>query len=544
MSHHGPGLSTSQLRHPATLAILCGGLSTRLGSDKGLYEPLGDEPLVARAVRLLGSRYAEVLVVVRDAEQAARYEQALARHLDAAAACVRIVHDDELARSPVHAALTGVATALARASEKHVLVLPVDQVGVRERHLEHLWAVGATASTPTAFALAENQILPFPSLWPRAAVTRIEARLSTGTLSVRDALRTLEARTTPSGDSATELIRNGNTAEELRAHFGEPLFDPFNRRLHYLRFSLTEACNLSCTYCLPKGFPEWRRHKARLALSDIETMLGGFRQLGFRKVRFTGGEPTVHPGCLEAVRRASRWGYERIALTTNGLLIDDLTPWLDAGLTHLNVSLDALDATTFAQMTGSRDAERVRQLVERAAANGLDVKVNTVLLRSVNGQPRIIEELIDWALGLPITLRFIELMETKLNGSFATSERVLGTEIEPYLAARGLARLGDAGKSPDLRGPATDYGAADQPGRIGLINPMSCNFCSKCNRLRITAKGRLKLCLFGDEDMPLDLSSPQAVALNVRRLIDRKPERHYLEDGRIGNVATFRTIGG
>jgi cyclic pyranopterin phosphate synthase len=252
----------------------------------------------------------------------------------------------------------------------------------------------------------------------------------------------------------------------------------------------------------------------------------------------------VHPHCLDAIDLARRLGYETIALTTNGLLIKDLPRWIDAGLTSLNVSLDALDAERFFAVTKSREVDKVRRLVEDAARQRLSVKVNTVLLRSKNGQRENIEALIDWATGLPITLRFIELMETKLNGSFSSAERVLGTEIEPLLTVRGLAQVDQAGLRPDLRGPATDYAAPDRPGRIGLINPMSCNFCSKCNRLRVTAQGRLKLCLFGDNDIPLDLASPEAVALNVRRLIDRKPERHYLEDGNVGNVATFRTIGG
>ena len=198
----------------------------------------------------------------------------------------------------------------------------------------------------------------------------------------------------------------------------------------------------------------------------------------------------------------------------------------------------------FAAVTKSRDVDKVRATIEDACARGLSVKVNTVLLRTKNGDRENIESLVDWALGLPLTLRFIELMETKLNGSFSGSERVLGTEIEPLLVSRGLSLLDANALAPDLRGPSTDYGASNHLGRIGLINPMSCNFCSKCNRLRITAKGRLKLCLFGDNDIPLDLSNAEAVALNVRRLIDTKPERHRLEEGNVGNVSTFRTIGG
>jgi cyclic pyranopterin phosphate synthase len=530
-----------------TLALLCGGRSVRLGTDKGLFQPLGDEPLVARAVRLLGDDFAEILVVVRDAAQAAGYERALAAHVpDAARGKVRIVHDSMRLDVQPQAALAGIATALMTAAEAQVVVVPIDQVGVRRLHLRRLITAappGSALSYDTA-ATSSGDRRPFPSLWPRAASTRVDALIADGALSIKRVLDALGAGTLTERDFDAELDVNANTRADLDAYFGAPLFDPNSRRLHYLRFSLTEACNLSCTYCLPDGFPEWYRHKARLGRSEIETLLAGFRRLGFRKVRFTGGEPTVHPQCREAVTVARRLGYERIAMTTNGLLMQDLDAWIDAGLTELNVSLDSLDAEKFYAVTKSREVGKVRTLIERAADRGLSVKVNTVLLRSRNGDRANIESLIDWALQRPITLRFIELMETKLNGSFSGSERVLGSEIEPLLAERGLTReLFDA-RAPDLRGPSTDFAHPDRPGRIGLINPMSCNFCSKCNRLRVTARGRLKLCLFGEADLPLELGSPDAVARSVRQLIGGKPERHYLEDGNVGNVATFRTIGG
>ncbi len=530
--------------HDVTLAVLCGGRSARLGSDKGLYQPLGDEPLVSRAVRLNGPLFKKVLVVVRDHAQAAAYREVLETTLeDFELSTVKVVSDQDVMASAgrvlPHATIAGLQTALHFSETDRLVVLPVDQVGVRPVHLGRLLEARACA-----YADADGQPLPYPSVWPKASLEHLAALVEAGSYGVRSALLALDAKLVPAGEFTEELAFNGNTKEELAAYFGEPLFDPFKRRLHYLRFSLTEACNLSCTYCLPEGFPEWYRHKARLNAKDIETMLRGFRQLGFRKVRLTGGEPTVHPACLETVKLARRIGYERIAMTTNGLLMPDIDRWIDAGLNQLNVSLDALDEKRFRAVTQSKEVDKVRAVIETACARGLDVKVNTVLLRTKNGDSENIASLIDWALALPLTLRFIELMETKLNGSFSGPERVLGTEIEPLLAARGLGRLDPKTTIPDLRGPATDYGSAAHPGRIGLINPMSCNFCSKCNRLRITAKGRLKLCLFGDNDIPLDLASPAAVALNVRAIIGTKPERHYLEAGQVGNVATFRTIGG
>ncbi len=507
---------------------------------------MGDEPLVARAVRLWADLFADVMVVVRDDTQVDLYKTVLSRYLtDPEFAKVRIVTDART--SATHAALNGVSAALHHARQDAVMTIPVDQLGVRQLHLKKLIRAMEASTSPVAAASfrGASDLLPFPSLWSKEMATeRLDSLIDAGSFSVKAALAESRSLLIDAGEYADELAFNGNTADEIKSYFGEPLFDPFQRRLHYLRFSLTEACNLSCTYCLPDGFPEWKRHKARLDGREIDVLLRGFRQLGFRKLRLTGGEPTVHPKCLDAVKLARRVGYERIAMTTNGLLMPDLAPWIDAGLNQLNVSLDSLDPDKFFAVTRSREADKVRKVIEDAAATGITVKVNTVLLKSKNGDRENIEQLIDWALDLPITLRFIELMETKLNGSFSGPERVLGTEIEPFLAARGLIQEGWDQRSPDLRGPSTDYSVDGRPGRIGLINPMSCNFCSKCNRLRVTAKAGLKLCLFGDADLPLDLESPEAVALNVRRLIDRKPERHHLENGDVGNVSTFRTIGG
>ena len=368
-----------------------------------------------------------------------------------------------------------------------------------------------------------------------------------GALSVQGTIREMTSHfiEPPTNDCFDlELSYNANTKEDMQGYFGTSLLDSRQRRLHYLRFSLTEACNMACTYCLPDGFPEWYRHKAQLTLTQIKVLLEGFRWLGFRKVRFTGGEPTIHPDCLESIRIARRLGFEKIAITTNGLLMGELTQWLEAGLTHLNVSLDSLDPEVFKRMTKSSKLSQVVSVIEQGLALGLSVKINTVLMKSLNGSEQSIRDLIEWALKRPLTLRFIELMDTKLNAPFANSERVLGSTIEPILRQLGLAPSSTHGKTVNTDGPAVDFTSADHPGTIGLINPMSGNFCSKCNRLRITAKGRLKLCLFGDNDAPLDCSSPDAVALNVRQLIGTKPERHYLDAGNFGNVATFRTIGG
>jgi len=518
-----------------TLAILVGGQSSRLGTDKGLYRPLGDESLIRRTLRLWssGSYIEEILVVTKDAEQAELYRSEL-RGLD-----VRVIADE----SPTSAAAWGIVSALSAAKSPSVMCAAVDQVAVRPRHFRALLAARSDAhARPVAFA-EDADFEPLPSLWPKAIGERLAANCAAGMLSIRSLLRECDAHEVRAPQYAKELRANCNTRAELDEYFGRALVDPFGRRLHYLRFSMTEACNLSCAYCLPEGFPEWYRHKAKLSGSDIDVLLRGFRQLGFRKVRFTGGEPTVHPDCMQAVGTANELGYEKIALSTNGLLIRDLPKWRDAGLTAINVSLDSLNPDEFAVMAKSHDVERVLETIDAAIDAGIETKVNTVLMRSING--RAIEPLIEWALKLPITLRFIELMPTHLNRSFSSTERVSGTEIREILLAKGLsAEAPGANAGPDLRGPAQVYTSPDHVGRIGLIDPLSNNFCAACNRLRVTARGKLKLCLFGDSDLPLDLTSPESVAAGVRAVIHTKPERHHLESGEVGNVSTFRTIGG
>jgi len=521
------------------LALLCGGRSTRLGTDKGLFRPLADESMVARALRLLGNQFTEILVVVKDEEQAQLYRRELSGH-DLPGQSLLVVPD----QSATSAALSGIEAALGATKLQAIVVLPVDQVGVRARHLDDLIAGFSRSTAPAAAYLdtAASDILPFPSVWKKSSYERVAALREGGALSVKRALSELESCVVADPASMAQLRLNCNTLEEFRAYFGTPLHDPFNRRLHYLRFSLTEACNLSCTYCLPAGFPEWYRHRARLSLGDIEKTLGGFRQLGFRKVRFTGGEPTVHPHCLDAVRLAADLGFEDIGLSTNGLLLKDVRSWRDAGLNRINFSLDAIDAEEFFQITKSRDVDRVINAVDEAVQAGIETKINAVLLRSINLKSA--EAMIDWALARPLTMRFIELMPTGLNLGFSEQERVLGSELEPFLTARGLRPGAKGGVGPNLRGPATEWTGGQHRGKIGLINPMSQNFCDDCNRLRVTARGALRLCLFGKGEAPLLLDSATTVAESVRTVIGRKPERHHLEDNDVGNVATFRTIGG
>ena len=489
-----------------------------------------------RSLRLLHEGFGELLVVVKDKQQTALYRQAL--RASVAGNRLRIVSDEEHGSAGPYAALSGVSTALAAARNNEVTVLPVDQVGVRSLHLELLKKAKRAAAF---FDDADDSFLPFPSLWSKDTLEPLRCRMAAGSFSVKAALADFQTRPVGVGAFLPELSINTNTWEELRAYFGSPLFDRFGRRMHYLRFSLIEACNMSCHYCLPEGFPEWYRHKAKMDHQSIATLLSGFRQLGFRKVRFTGGEPTLHPNCLDAIKQARLLGYEAIAMTTNAALINTVDPWINAGLTQINISLDSLNPETFHKITKSSRLPSILRVIDDFLAAGTKVKINTVLLRSVNSSEA--EELIQWALERPLSLRFIELMPTKLNASFVNQEQVRAGDLLPLVAKYHLQPLAEP-KGISTAGPAAELGNPAFPGRIGFINPLSCNFCDRCNRLRVTAKGAVKLCLFGNQDTPLDLSNPGSVEAQMRGLIHQKDERHHLETGDVGNVETFRNIGG
>ena len=523
-----------------SLIILSGGQSLRLGTDKGLYRPLGEESLINRGINLWHDLFDEILVVVRDEEQAQDYRLEMLSLPPTTLNKVRVVYDTMTHGPAARAAMVGMLTGLTQAKNSITCVLPVDQLGVRKLHLKNLIEAATDHPLrPSAF-FSEDQYFVFPSIWPKVTIERLHILAEGGAFGLQTALERFEAAKVDPGPHEKSLQINGNTKQEITEALGhEILQDPHGRKMRYLRLSLTEACNMSCTYCLPEGFPEWYRHRARLSFQDVQTILKGFRHLGFQKIRLTGGEPTIHPDHLKIIGAAKDIGFETIAMTTNGVKIPNVRPYVDAGLNQINISLDSLAPDTFKGITKNSNHAAIMDLIQESIDLGIKVKINTVLLRTKN-YPEL-ESLIDWALERSLTLRFIELMPTGLNREFHERERILNSEIQPYLKARGLHR--EPPQPGTLGGPSVDW-SGPYPGKIGLISPLSCNFCDLCNRLRVTAKGALKLCLFGDHDHPLTLQSPEELAAQVKHLLHAKGERHHLEEGQLGNVNTFRTIGG
>ncbi|MBD8527452.1 GTP 3',8-cyclase MoaA [Pseudomarimonas arenosa] len=323
------------------------------------------------------------------------------------------------------------------------------------------------------------------------------------------------------------------------------LTDTFGRTFPYLRLSLTEACNLRCSYCLPDGWraqgkPGW------LTLDEIGRLLRGFAAVGLRKLRLTGGEPSLRRDLTEVIAQAAATpGLRKLALTTNGcVLARRVDAWRSAGLTALNVSLDSLRTDRFTAITGHSYHAELMQAIDHSLSLGFDaVKLNAVLLGDLND-----DELPSWLEYLRerrITLRFIELMRTGDNQAYFTRHhRSTEALIQPLIDQgwRELPRAEDAGPARELAHP-------DYHGRIGIIAPYSKDFCRSCNRLRVTAKGDLRLCLFGEFGIALrpllqhDQDLPDLVA-RLSGQLAYKQAGHRLHEGETGLTRHLASVGG
>lgn len=323
------------------------------------------------------------------------------------------------------------------------------------------------------------------------------------------------------------------------------LEDALGRRLHYLRLSLTERCNFRCVYCLPEG-SEAAAGADPLTLPEIRRLVRAFADLGFWKVRLTGGEPTVRRDVAEIVRAVRETpGVRKVGLTTNGYRLHALAADLrDAGLSSINVSLDSLDPERFRAVTGNARPERVVAGIEAALAARIPVvKVNVVLLRGLD-EPEVLRFL-EWTRAVPLRIRFIELMETGDNRDFFARARLEAGAVRRLLEARGWSQLART----RLDGPAVEYGHPDHAGLVGIISAYDEGFCETCNRLRVTSRGALRTCLFGDEEVPLrDVlqsdADREALVERVRAAVARKPASHLLQLGRCGTTRHLAATGG
>ena len=323
------------------------------------------------------------------------------------------------------------------------------------------------------------------------------------------------------------------------------LTDGFGRRFRYLRLSVTEVCNFRCTYCLPDG---WRRQGPLTFLTpdEIQRLVAGFAQLGLAKVRLTGGEPTVRRDFTEIISRiAAIQGVDKIAVTTNGWnLHKRRSDWRDAGLTHLNVSLDALDRQVFRELTGHDRCDEVIQGIDAAIAGDFQaIKVNAVLLRETVEAG--FDDWADFVRDRPVAVRFIELMRTADNADFFATHHVGGQVLRAWLEERGWTPA----SRPADGGPAQEFGHPEYAGRLGLIAPYAPGFCDSCNRLRVSARGQLRLCLFGQGGVPLrdllehDDQQPDLIE-RIRSSMTGKQHGHRLARNDPGDLSNLAAFGG
>lgn len=322
------------------------------------------------------------------------------------------------------------------------------------------------------------------------------------------------------------------------------LEDKFGRKFYYLRLSITDVCNFRCNYCLPDGY-ECDNDRDFLSVPEIKRIANAFAQMGTEKIRITGGEPALRKDLPEIIRICKQTpGIKTVALTSNGFkLTEHLPQWLDAGLDALNISIDSLDPRQFNAITGKDKLDEILAGIDMAFARGFNnIKVNTVLMREYNLHE--MQSFLDWVKVTPISLRFIELMETGDNKEFYQQQHVSGQTIKDSLLQTGWLPI-HRGKTA---GPAQEFAHPDYKGTIGLIMPYSKDFCNTCNRLRVSSLGKLHLCLFSEEGLSLkdhlQSDDSEALKLHIKSLMFDKKATHFLQDGFTGGTKHLSMLGG
>jgi len=316
-----------------------------------------------------------------------------------------------------------------------------------------------------------------------------------------------------------------------------------------MRISITDRCNLRCIYCMPPEGVCWMPHEDILSYEEIERIVRATAMVGMRKIRITGGEPLVRKDLVDLVGRiAAVPGIEDIAMTTNAVLMPRYAePLVQAGLQRINVSLDTLRPDRFEKICRSDALDKVLAGIEAAERAGLaPIKINAVVLRGINDDE--VADLARLTVDRPWHVRYIEAMP--LDGNLPVEEA--GFISAEEIMERLRQEIGNLEESPgpNGNGPARYYRIPGAKGSVGVISPMSHFYCDSCNRVRLTADGRLRLCLFDDNE--IDLRGPlrsgatlEEIAEIFRKAIVTKPERHHLQVGQSNcNLRALSQIGG
>ena len=312
------------------------------------------------------------------------------------------------------------------------------------------------------------------------------------------------------------------------------MIDPFGRHVTYLRLSVTDRCDLRCTYCMPEKMRFLPRSEV-LTIEELDRLASAFVRLGVRKLRLTGGEPLVRRGVMTLVeglaRHLDNGAIDELTMTTNGTRLAEFAkPLAAAGVRRINVSLDHLDPAEYKRITRGGDVAKVIAGIDAAMAAGISIKINTVALRHDNAGHLV--TLAEWAHARGAELSLIEVMPLGAVEADRIDQYLPLSVVRAKFAERWT--LSDMVRSTG--GPAR-YVRTDEGGTIGFITPLTHNFCGGCNRVRVTATGQLFLCLGNDADA--DLRGPlrsagddDALDAAIAEAMTRKPERHSFDHGK------------
>tara|TARA_B100000287_G_scaffold98249_1_gene90319 strand:+ start:245 stop:1237 length:993 start_codon:yes stop_codon:yes gene_type:complete len=327
------------------------------------------------------------------------------------------------------------------------------------------------------------------------------------------------------------------------------LKDSFGRRFPYIRLSITDVCNFKCGYCLPNGYQKDKSDNRKfLSSEEIERLAKGLSDLGVSKIRLTGGEPTVRKDFFDIVKiLKKKSGIKKTVITTNGYRLDQIAEKLvDSEIDGINISIDSLNRETFKKITGhDRLPEILKGIEKLQKLNFKNIKINAVLLNGINSTKKDFKDWSNFIKFNEITFRYIELMQTGDSIEYFKKYHISSKIFTDYLNENNWI-FQTHGKDS---GPSKNYINPDYRGKFGLIAPYSKDFCKSCNRLRITARGDLRLCLFGN------------TGINIRHLIQKddqldelkdlilkqlqfKKESHYLELGDTGLTKNLSQTGG
>lgn len=324
--------------------------------------------------------------------------------------------------------------------------------------------------------------------------------------------------------------------------------DSFGRSFPYIRLSITDVCNFKCGYCLPNGYFKVENKPGFLNLDEISNLVAAFTKLGVSKIRITGGEPTVRKDFFEVLRNIkSEHKINNLVITTNGYKLNEIAEELIAtGINGINISIDSLDRNKFKEITGKDRLPQILEGINILQNKGFkNIKVNAVLLKNVNDS---LEEFQNWERFInnnEIDFRYIELMQTGDNLEYFKKYHISASNFRKYIEStdwKEISQIRDAG-------PSINYVHSKLKGKFGIIAPYSKDFCITCNRLRITAKGELRLCLFGNTGANLrpylqnQNQKDELIELILKQLRFKK-ESHYLETGNTGITPHLASIGG